>query len=118
MPFSFSLPPDDLPPFKWLDADLLEEFDEKASQHFYQACDASVQALLSDCGWRLTSQGNALRLNILCPSQHKNWEVLKKLPDFSYYLSKFSEKAQICIYPPPNQGSPWNVRVKDAISFV
>jgi hypothetical protein len=115
---NYSLPADDLPSPEGVDTDLLWQFDEMASRCFYLNCHPSVQMLLSRCVWRLTSQGKALTLRIGCPSQDINWQVLRKLPLISFDLAKFSQKAQISIYPVPETDSPWTIKVRDAISFV
>ncbi|MGK7943304.1 MAG: hypothetical protein AB4058_02415 [Microcystaceae cyanobacterium] len=114
----FSFPSDDLPSPEGVDSNLLWELDEMASRCFYLNCHTGVQMLLSRCVWRLTTQGSALTLRILCPSQGINWQVLKKLPIISFHLAHFCPKAQISIYPVPKTDMPWTVKVRDAVGFI
>jgi hypothetical protein len=111
------LPSDDLPSFHGLNNELLNELDEVVGYHFYEKCHPSLQTLLSRCIWRITTQNHTLTLRISCPSKAINWQILKKLPLISFYLAKFSENAQITVYPVPETETPWTVKVREGISF-
>ncbi len=115
---NFSLSADDLPSPEGVDTDLLWQLDEMASRSFYLNCHPSIQMLFSRCVWRLTTQGKALTLRILCPSREINWQVLRKLPLIAFSLAKFCQKAEISIHPVPETDTTWTVKVQDAISFV
>ncbi|WP_267383347.1 hypothetical protein [Cyanobacterium sp. uoEpiScrs1] len=106
------LPPEDLPMQSTTDFGLQRRLDEIIGQHFYESCDCSLQTLLSQCGWYLTSSLNVLTLVITCPDHSTNLRILKRVAILGYYLQNFTERGKIQIYPPVGEGTSLIIPVR------
>lgn len=110
-----SLPPEDLPPSEAtpLDRILRRQLEETTSQHFYEACDRTTQALLSCCEWYVTTQASALTLVINCPDMNMNWRVLSNIVQLGSALEQIAKSAKIRVCPPVDMGTPFEIRVDE-----
>lgn len=110
-----SLSPDDLPPAQptRLDRILRRQLEDSTGKQFYQGCDRSVQALLSNCDWYITTNASALTLVIVCPDRVTNWRVLNNIVKIGSQLEQFSIRAKIRICPPLGMGTPFEMRVDE-----
>ena len=111
---SHSLSPEDLPPetITDLDTDLKRLLEGSICQYFFEACDGSTQSLLMACRWTI-SMADVVVLNIYCSDQEKNWRVLNRMTTLAEYLSQFSPRAKIRVYPPSDMGTPFDMRVDE-----
>jgi hypothetical protein len=109
------LPPDDLPSTQTsaFDNKLRQQLDAAISKRFFEACNGGMQALLLKCEWSLTTQASALTLTIACPDLETNWRVLKQVIPLASLAEKFASSAKIRISPPPEVGSPYELRVDE-----
>ncbi|XHU95269.1 MAG: hypothetical protein JJP05_05770 [cyanobacterium endosymbiont of Rhopalodia gibba] len=106
------LSPEDLPLQSTTDFGLRRKLDEIIGQYFYESCDRSLQTLLSQCGWYLTSSSKVLTLVITCPDHSTNLHILKHVAALGYYLQNFTENGRIQIYPPAGKGTSLKIPVK------
>jgi hypothetical protein len=68
------------------------------------------------CGWTI-GISEVLILNIHCPDQYKNWQVLNQLTVLSRYLAQFSPQAKIRVHPPYRLGEPFDMRVDERSEY-
>ncbi|MBW4612919.1 MAG: hypothetical protein KME21_06480 [Desmonostoc vinosum HA7617-LM4] len=92
---------------------LRQQLEYSISRYFYEACDRSIQNLLSDCRWYVTTHASALTLVIECPDQVTNWRVLQKIVPMGTLLNAIISSAKIRVYPPESQGIPFEMRVDE-----
>ncbi|MBW4512408.1 MAG: hypothetical protein KME64_38830 [Scytonematopsis contorta HA4267-MV1] len=106
---------EDLTPMQLTSADIIlrQQLESSISRYFYQACDHSIQSLLSCCRWYFTSQATAMTLVIECPDEFTNWRVLQKLVVIATWLEKFVSSGKIRVCPPENQGTAFEMRVDE-----
>jgi hypothetical protein len=106
------LSPEDLPLQSTTDFGLRRKIDEIIGKYFYESCDRSLQTLLSQCGWYLTSSTNVLTLVITCPDHSTNLRILKYITALGFYFKNFTENGKIQIYPPVGEGTSLKIFVK------
>jgi hypothetical protein len=111
----YYLPPDDLPSQVPVDDFLQRKLDQVVTQYFHDTCDRYTQALLSQCGWYLTTCSTALTLVVICPDRRRNWEILKYLPSLAKHLGEFAPNTKIRIYPPPGEGTSLELRFPSSV---
>jgi hypothetical protein len=106
---------DDSRPIQPTSADIIlrQQLEYSVSKYFYDACDRSIQNLLSNCRWYVTTKASIITLVIECPDQVSNWRVLQKLAVMGSLLDQFVTNARIRICPPENQGIPFEMRVDE-----
>ncbi|MDX2241086.1 MAG: hypothetical protein NW224_10420 [Leptolyngbyaceae cyanobacterium bins.302] len=114
MPIPF-LSADDLPPneLDQIDKLLQQQLEESVAKHFYESCDGVTQGLLLRCEWHITSMVDALTLEILCPDMMTNWRVLNNVVPLGNTLKQFVPSAKVRICPPPDAGTPFEIRVDE-----
>ncbi len=98
------------------DLTLRRQLESAAGRWFYESCDGVTQALLLGCSWHLTTHAPALTLVIDCPSESMYWRVLNHLTALGDRLSHLSSQGYIRVCPPPELGTPVEMRV-DALPF-
>lgn len=110
-----ALPPEDLPPAETtqLDRILRRKLEDTTSQHFYEACDRTIQALLSRCEWYVTTQASALTLVINCPDMNTNWQILSCIVQLGSTLEQIAKSAKVRVCPPTGMGTPFEIRVDE-----
>ncbi|WP_445630357.1 hypothetical protein [Nostoc sp. DSM 114167] len=106
---------DDSHPIQPTSADIIlrQQLEDSISRYFYDACDRTIQNLLSDCRWYVTTHANALTLVIECPDQVINWRVLQKIVPMGTLLYGIVSSAKIRVCPPESQGVPFEMRVDE-----
>jgi hypothetical protein len=106
---------DDSHPIQLTSADIIlrQQLEYSLSKYFYQACDRSMQQLISSCSWYVTTDASALTLVLECPDEMTNWRVLKKMVPMAKLLRKIASSAKIRICPPESQGIPFEMRVDE-----
>lgn len=106
---------DDQHPMQPSSADIIlrQQLEYSISRYFYEACDRTLQNLLSNCRWYVTTQANAMTLVIECPDQFTNWRVLQKLVPMGTLLHHLVSSAKIRVCPPENEGVPFEMRVDE-----
>jgi hypothetical protein len=106
---------DDSHPIQPTSADIIlrQQLEDSISRYFYEACDRTIQNLLSDCRWYVTTHANALTLVIECPDQVINWRVLQKIVPMGTLLYGIVSSAKIRVCPPESQGVPFEMRVDE-----
>ncbi|TBR61860.1 hypothetical protein B4U84_14145 [Westiellopsis prolifica IICB1] len=109
------LPKDDLHPLQLTSADIIlrQQLENSISCYFYNACDRTIQKLLSSCRWYILSHANALTLVVECPDQITNWRVLQKIVPMAAILGDIINSAKIRVCPPKKQGLPFEMRVDE-----
>ncbi|WP_315785302.1 hypothetical protein [Fischerella sp. JS2] len=109
------LPKDDLHPIQLTSADIIlrQQLENSISSYFFNACDRTVQNLLSSCRWYILSYANALTLVVECPDQITNWRVLQKIVPMAAILGDIISSAKIRICPPKKEGMPFEMRVDE-----
>ena len=95
---------------------LLRQLELSTSQHFFEACEGSIQSLLMECGWTI-SITDVPTLVIYCPDALGNWRVLSRLAAMAHSLAQFSPQAKIRVYPPAGTGSPFEMRVDERSAY-
>lgn len=110
-----SLSPDDLPPDRATQQDeiLRRQLEESTSKHFYDACERSIQNLLSNCDWYVTANASAITLVIICPNRENNWRVLQNVVAIGTPLKQIAKSAKIRICPPIGTETPFVIRVDE-----
>lgn len=113
-----ALPPDDRPPQSPTERDLTlqRQLELTTSQHFFEACNGSIQALLMTCGWTIHLT-DVLMLVIHCPDTPTNWRVLNRIAQIAEPLANLNPLAKIRVYPPMGMGGPFDMRVDERQEF-
>ncbi|MEH1846376.1 MAG: hypothetical protein V7L25_15600 [Nostoc sp.] len=106
---------DDSHPMQPTSADIIlrQQLEDSISKYFYDACDRTIQNLLSTCRWYVTTHANALTLVIECPDQVTNWRILQKIVPMGTLLYGVVSSAKIRVCPPEIQGVPFEMRVDE-----
>ena len=106
---------DDFHPMQPSSADIMlrQQLEYSLSKYFYAACDRTLQNLLSNCRWYVTTQANAMTLVIECPDQVTNWRVLQKLVPMGKLINQIVSSAKIRVCPPESEGVPFEMRVDE-----
>ncbi|WP_334958216.1 hypothetical protein [Nostoc sp.] len=106
---------DDSHPMQPTSADIIlrQQLEDSISRYFYEACDRTIQNLLSTCRWYVTTHANALTLVIECPDQVTNWRILQKIVPMGTLLYGVVSSAKIRVCPPEIQGVPFEMRVDE-----
>ncbi|MEH2334114.1 hypothetical protein [Nostoc sp.] len=106
---------DDSHPMQPTSADIIlrQQLEDSISRYFYEACDRTIQNLLSNCRWYVTTHENALTLVIECPDQVTNWRILQKIVPMGTLLYGVVSSAKIRVCPPEIQGVPFEMRVDE-----
>jgi hypothetical protein len=106
---------DDYRPLQPTSADIIlrQQLENSISRYFYQSSDRSIQNLLSDCRWYMTTHAGALTLVIECPNQVTNWRILQKIVPMGKTLYSIVSSAKIRVCPPEANGVPFEMRVDE-----
>lgn len=106
---------EDYHPMQPTSADIIlrQQLEYSISRYFYEACDRSIQSLLSECRWYVTTRANALTLVIECPDQVTNWRILQKIVAMGTLLNSIISSAKIRVCPPDNYGVAFEMRVDE-----
>ncbi|QLE54613.1 hypothetical protein [Nostoc sp. TCL26-01] len=106
---------DDSHPIQPTSADIIlrQQLEYSISKYFYEACDRTIQNLLSNCRWYVTTQANAMTLVIECTDPVTNWRVLQKIVPMGKLLNQIVSSAKIRVCPPDSQGVPFEMRVDE-----
>ncbi|MEH2014800.1 hypothetical protein [Nostoc sp.] len=106
---------DDSHPMQPTSADIIlrQQLEDSISRYFYEACDRTIQNLLSNCRWYVTTHANALTLVIECPDQVTNWRILQQIVPMGTLLYGVVSSAKIRVCPPEIQGVPFEMRVDE-----
>lgn len=106
---------DDSHPIQPTSADIIlrQQLEYSISKYFYEACDRTIQNLLSNCRWYVTTQANAMTLVIECTDPVTNWRVLQKIVPMGTLLNQIVSSAKIRVCPPDSQGVPFEMRVDE-----
>ncbi|MBC1327056.1 hypothetical protein [Trichormus variabilis] len=109
----FDFSGDDSHPMQPTSADIIlrQQLEYSLSKYFYEGCDRTLQNLLSNCRWYVTTQANAMTLVIECPDQVTNWRVLQKLVPMGKLINQMVSSAKIRVCPPEGEGVPFEMRV-------
>ncbi|QOV22366.1 hypothetical protein [Anabaenopsis elenkinii] len=112
---NFYFDSDDSHPMQPTSADIIlrQQLEYSISRYFYQQCDRTIQNLLSNCRWYVTTRANAMTLVIECPDQVTNWRVLQKIVPMGTLLHSIITSAKIRVCPPDSQGIPFEMRVDE-----
>jgi hypothetical protein len=110
-----SLPEDDSHPKQLtsLDLILMQQLENSVAKLFYETCDPSIQQLLSNCKWYITTYARAMTLVIECPDKVTNWRVLQEIVKIGGCLEQFAKSAKIRVCPPDNEGTSFEIRVDE-----
>jgi hypothetical protein len=87
---------------------LRQQLEYSISRYFYNACDRTLQDLLSNCRWYVTTISGTLTLVIECPDQ-----VLRKMVPMAKLLKQVVSSAKIRICPPEADKMPFEMRVDE-----
>lgn len=106
---------DDSHPFQLTSADIIlrQQLEYSLSKYFYEGCDRTIQNLLSNCRWYVTTHANAMTLVIECPDQVTNWRILQQIVPMATLINKMVSSAKIRVCPPESQGIPFEMRVDE-----
>ncbi|MBD2446022.1 hypothetical protein H6G76_02395 [Nostoc sp. FACHB-152] len=106
---------DDYRPMQLTSADIIlrQQLEHSISRYFYEACDRTIQNLLSSCRWYVTTDANAMTLVIECTDPVTNWRVLQKIVPMATLLQTIVSSAKIRVCPPESQGIPFEMRVDE-----
>ncbi len=106
---------DDSHPIQLTSADIIlrQQLEYSISRYFYEACDRTIQNLLSNCRWYVTTHANAMTLVIECPDQVTNWRILQQIVPMGTLLNTIISSAKIRVCPPESQGIPFEMRVDE-----
>ncbi|MEA5620533.1 hypothetical protein VB711_22225 [Cronbergia sp. UHCC 0137] len=106
---------DDYHPKQPSSADIIlrQQLEYSISRYFYEGCDRSIQNLLSDCRWFVTTHAGVLTLVIECRDQVTNWRVLQKIVPMGSLLNSIVSSAKIRVCPPETNGIPFEMRVDE-----
>jgi hypothetical protein len=105
---------DDFHPMQPTSADIIlrQQLEDSISRYFYEGCDRTIQNLLSNCRWYVTTRANAMTLVIECPDQVTNWRILQKIVHMGSLLNSIISSAKIRVCP-PDKGVPFEMRVDE-----
>ena len=108
-------PEDDSHPMQLTSADIIlrQQLEYSISRYFYEACDRTIQNLLSSCRWYVTTQAGVMVVVIECPDAVTNWRVLQKIVPMATILNPIVSSAKIRVCPPESQGIPFEMRVDE-----
>ncbi|BAY66078.1 hypothetical protein NIES22_61910 [Calothrix brevissima NIES-22] len=108
-------PQDDSHPMQLTSADIIlrQQLEYSISRYFYEACDRTIQNLLSSCRWYMTTQATVMVLVIECTDPVTNWRVLQKIVPMAAILNPIVSSAKIRVCPPESQGIPFEMRVDE-----
>jgi hypothetical protein len=108
-------PEDDSHPIQLTSADIIlrQQLEYSISRYFYEACDRTIQNLLSNCRWYVTTHVGVMVLVIECTDQVTNWRVLQKIVPMATILNPIISSAKIRVCPPESQGIPFEMRVDE-----
>ncbi|BAY13799.1 hypothetical protein [Calothrix sp. NIES-2098] len=108
-------PEDDSHPMQLTSADIIlrQQLEYSISRYFYEACDRTIQSLLSSCRWYFTTHSSVMVLVIECPDPVTNWRVLQKIVPMATILNPIVSSAKIRVCPPESQGIPFEMRVDE-----
>jgi len=106
---------DDYRPMQLTSADIIlrQQLEHSISKYFYEACDRTIQNLLSNCRWYVTTDASAMTLVIECTDQVTNWRVLQQIVPMGTLLQTIVSSAKIRVCPPESQGIPFEMRVDE-----
>jgi hypothetical protein len=106
---------DDFHPVQPTSADIIlrQQLEKSISRYFYEGCDRTIRNLLSNCRWYVKNSATALTLVIECPDQVTNWRILQQIVPMGSILHQIVSSAKIRVYPPENQGVPFEMRVDE-----
>ncbi|MBD2519115.1 hypothetical protein H6G93_29980 [Nostoc sp. FACHB-973] len=106
---------DDSHPVQPTSADIIlrQQLEYSISKYFYDACDRTIQNLLSNCRWYVTTHASAMTLVIECPDQVTNWRILQQIVPMGTLLNQIISSAKIRVCPPEGQGVPFEMRVDE-----
>jgi len=106
---------DDSHPIQPTSADIIlrQQLEYSISRYFYDACDRTIQNLLSSSRWYVKHYANTLTLVIECPDQVTNWRILQKIVPMGTLLYGIITSAKIRVCPPESQGVPFEMRVDE-----
>ena len=112
---NFGYHADDQHPVQPSSADIIlrQQLEHSISKYFYQGCDRTIQNLLSNCRWYVTTHASALTLVIECPDQVSNWRILQKIVPMGSLLYSIISSAKIRVCPPDPNGIPFEMRVDE-----
>jgi hypothetical protein len=111
----YSFNRDDSHPIQPTSADIIlrQQLEHSISRYFYDACDRTIQNLLSSCRWYFTTHASVMTLVIECPDQVTNWRVLQQIVPMGTLLNTIVSSAKIRVCPPESQGVPFEMRVDE-----
>jgi len=106
---------DDYRPMQLTSADIIlrQQLEGSISRYFYQSSDRTIQNLLSNCRWYVTTHASAMTLVIECPDQVTNWRVLQKIVPMAMTLQSIISSAKIRVCPPESESVPFEMRVDE-----
>ncbi|MEA5574296.1 hypothetical protein [Calothrix sp. UHCC 0171] len=106
---------EDSHPVQLTSADIIlrQQLEYSISKYFYNGCDRTIQDLLSECRWYVTTINGTLTLAIECRDEMINWQVLRKMVPMAKLLKQVVTSAKIRVYPPEAQGIPFEMRVDE-----
>ncbi|WP_138496995.1 hypothetical protein [Nostoc sp. PA-18-2419] len=106
---------DDSHPVQPTSADIIlrQQLEYSISKYFYDGCDRTIQNLLSNCRWYVTTHASAMTLVIECTDQVTNWRVLQQIVPMGTLLNQIISSAKIRVCPPEGQGVPFEMRVDE-----
>jgi hypothetical protein len=106
---------DDYRPMQLTSADIIlrQQLEHSISKYFYEACDRTIQNLLSNCRWYVTTDASAMTLVIECTDPVTNWRVLQQIVPMATLLQTIVSSAKIRVCPPESQGIPFEMRVDE-----
>ncbi|MFN6519549.1 MAG: hypothetical protein RMY29_034355 [Nostoc sp. CreGUA01] len=106
---------DDSHPVQPTSADIIlrQQLEYSISRYFYDGCDRTIQNLLSNCRWYVTTHASAMTLVIECPDQVTNWRILQKIVPMGTLLHQIISSAKIRVCPPEGQGVAFEMRVDE-----
>ncbi|AFY43969.1 hypothetical protein IQ244_25950 [Nostoc sp. LEGE 06077] len=105
----------DFHPMQPTSADIIlrQQLEHSISRYFYEACDRTIQNLLSHCRWYVTTDASAMTLVIECTDQVTNWRILQQIVPMGTLLQSIVSSAKIRVCPPESQGIPFEMRVDE-----
>lgn len=111
------LSPEDQPPpqLSSQDRELRRRLDQSLTQQFTDwltQSDLTLQVLLSQCDWYITTAANVVTLVIECPNEALNWQVLQQVQPLGRAMKSLSKDAKLRICP-PDGAEPFEIRVDE-----
>lgn len=110
---------EDSHPVQLTSADIIlrQQLEASICHYFFEACDRTLQELLSRCRWYTTTTASGVVLVIECPDEITNWQILRKLVPMAKRLRQMSINGKIRIYPPTGEGMPFEMRLNELNIF-